>query len=292
MQNYTVNIDSISGRFGKVFKKNDTVSDVDFQPGATEHLVLKKFIIPNDHTYNIENKNIVNTQHLDKKNGLKIYQIYYDNSQLEKLDYTPYFNNNCNHYFESQVMVDLINEGAHLDYSYFGVVAYKLREKLSFAKSYPIVNIANRSVQEFTPKLYEHELWKRTPDVFSFQRHLPHDPIFFADRFHVNFSSYFKKIMYEIGYNWQAVAFTDVFYCNYFSAKSDIYEHFVKTMLEPAMEVMETMPELMQNSGYPKKLPLHLQQQWGIDFYPYHTFLCERMFSFYAHLNKLKCLHY
>jgi hypothetical protein len=62
--------------------------------------------------------------------------------------------------------------------------------------------------------------------------------------------------------------------------------------LEPAMEVMETMPELMQNSGYPKVLPEHLQRQWGINYYPYHTFLCERMFSFYAHLNKLKCLHY
>jgi hypothetical protein len=189
-------------------------------------------------------------------------------------------------------MVDLINEGAHLDYSYFGVVAYKLREKLSFAKTYPIVNIANRSIQEFTPELYEFELWKRTPDVFSFQRQLPHDPVSFADKFHSGFSNYFKKIMYEIGYNWYPTVFENVFYCNYFTAKSEIYEHFVKTMLEPAMEVMETMPVLMQNSGYPKTLPEHLQRQWGINFYPYHTFLCERMFSFYAHLNKLKCLHY
>jgi hypothetical protein len=292
MQSYTVNIDSITGRFGKVFKKYDIVSDVDFQPGATDVLILKKFIIPKDNSYNIDNSYIENLPNFDKKNGLKIYQIYYDQNQLPQLDYTPYFNNNCTKYFESQVMVDLINEGAHLDYSYFGVVAYKLREKLSFAKTYPIVNIANRSIQEFTSELYEFELWKRTPDVFSFQRHLPHDPVSFADRFHSGFSNYFKKIMYEIGYNWTPTAFENVFYCNYFTAKSEIYEHFVKTMLEPAMEVMEIMPELMQNSGYPKKLPEHLQRQWGIDFYPYHTFLCERMFSYYAHLNKLKCLHY
>jgi hypothetical protein len=198
MQSYTVNIDSITGRFGKLFKKYDIVSDVDFQPGATEVLVMKKFIIPNDTTNNIDINHIVNLPNFDKKNGVKIYQIYYDQSHISKLDYTPYLNDNCTKYFESQVMVDLINDGAHLDYSYFGVVAYKLREKLSFAKTYPILNIANRSVQEFTPELYEFELWKRTPDAFSFQRHLPHDPVTFADRFHAGFSNYFKKIMYEI----------------------------------------------------------------------------------------------
>lgn len=287
MQKFKVNIESLSGRFGKTFKFGDTVSEFDFQPNTVQVLLFKGFLV-----LEVSDTQLQMGTEIDKKNGLKIYQIYYENSQLNKLDYTPYLNENCTKYFESQVMVDLINSGAHNDYSYFGVVSHKLREKLSFAKSYSIPNIANKSVHEFTPEMFEFELWKQLPDAFSFQRHLPHDPISFADKFHYRFSDYFKKIMREIGYNWSPVLFENVFYCNYFSARSEIYEHFVKTMLEPAIEVMETMPELITNSGYPKKLPEKLRANWGFDFYPYHAFICERMFSFYAHLNKLKCLHY
>jgi hypothetical protein len=287
MAYYKVNIESLSGRFGKTFKSGDTVTDFDFQPNTVQVLLFKGFIttMETPRAYGAPPP-------IDKKNGLKIYQIYYEENQFNKLNYTPYLNDNCTKYFESQVMVDLINAGAHNDYSYFGVVSHKLREKLSFAKTYSIVNIANRSVNEFTPEMFEFELWNQLPDAFSFQRHLPHDPILFADKFHSNFSDYFKKIMNEIGYSWTPTLFDNVFYCNYFVARSEIYEHFVKTMLEPAIEIMEQMPELLKNSGYPKKLPLNLLRKWGFDYYPYHAFLCERMFSYYAHLNKLRCLHY
>jgi hypothetical protein len=291
MEKFVVNIESLSGRFGKTFKKGDSVSEFDFQPNTIPVLMHKGFISQIESAYNAEHV-VARFADFDKKNGLKVYQIYYDQSQLSKLDYAPYLNDNCTIYFESQVMVDLINQGAHNDFSYFGVVSHKLREKLSFAKTYSISNIANKSVQEFTPEMFEHELFLKQPDVFSFQRHPPHDPITFADNFHAGFSGYFKKIMGEIGYNWSPTVFQNIFYCNYFAARSDIYEHFVKTMLEPAMEVMNYMPELQRNSGYPKKLPEHLQRKWGFDYYPYHAFLCERMFSFYVHLNKLQCLHY
>jgi hypothetical protein len=287
MQKFNVNIESLSGRFGKTFKRGDTVSEFDFQPNTIQTLMFKGFVTAIDRPQTIHSP-----RHIDRKNGLQVYQIYYEESQLSKLDYTPYLNDNCTKYFESQVMVDLINQGAHNDFSYFGVLSHKLREKLSFAKSYSIPNIANKSVNEFTPEMFEFELWRQLPDAFSFQRHPPHDPISFADRFHDRFSDYFKKIMHEIGYDWSPTSFQNVFYCNYFVARSEIYEHFVKTMLEPAMEVMEYMDELQRNSGYPKKLPIALSRKWGFDYYPYHAFICERMFSYYAHLNKLQCLHY
>jgi hypothetical protein len=66
----------------------------------------------------------------------------------------------------------------------------------------------------------------------------------------------------------------------------------VKEMLGPTMDIMKGMPELMENSRYPKALPDHLKKSFGINHYPYHPFLCERMFSYFVHLHKLKCLHY
>ena len=295
MQKFVVNIDSLSGRFGKTFKKGDSVTEFDFQPNTIQVLLFKGFVLSDGSTPAPVTSQVthgVYRPNFERKKGLKIYQIYYDKSHLSKLDYEPYLNDDCTVYFESKVMVDLINEGAHSEFGYFGVVSHKLREKVSISKSYSIPNIANKSVSEFTPEMFEHELWKNTPDVLSFQRHMPHDPITFAENFHPRLSEFFKKIMTEIGYNWTPAVFQNIFYCNYFVAQSAIYEHFVKTMLEPAMEVMDHMPELNNNSGYPKPLPDHLRVKFGFNHYPYHAFICERMFSYYAHINKLECLHY
>jgi len=62
-------------------------------------------------------------------------------------------------------------------------------------------------------------------------------------------------------------------------------------VLAPAMAVMDQMPELMQNSGY-SALPDRLAARFGVPHYPYHSFLCERFFSYFAHLNNLTCGHY
>jgi len=55
---------------------------------------------------------------------------------------------------------------------------------------------------------------------------------------------------------------------------------------------MDRMPELMQDSRYPAPLPESLRPRFRIAHYPFHTFLCERFFSYFAHMNRLKCAHY
>lgn len=226
---------------------------------------------------------------------LKVYQIYFLPEQLQVLDYIPYLNDQCTVFFESQVMADLITEGCHKDSEYFGVVSYKLRNKLGYTKTAwrALPNIANHSINTFTPQMFEFYLERNAPDAMSFQRHMPHDPVTFADQFHPGFSDFFKTIMHKIGYNWQPMRIENVFYCNYFVAKRDIYEDFVINMLIPAINVMKEMPELMANSNYQNgQLPEALAKKWGINHYPYHAFLTERMFSYYSHLKQLKCLHY
>lgn len=224
----------------------------------------------------------------------RIYQIYYDENQLQNLIYEPFFNKKCTVFFENWVIKTLIEQGKHLENDYFGVVSHKLKEKIAITKTNwrGLKTIANHSVTEFTPEQFEQILQEQRPDAMSFQRHMPHDPITFADNFHPRFSEYFKSIMNQIGYDWKPTRFQNVFYCNYFVAGAGIYERYANEMLIPAIEVMQSMPELMGDSKYPHQLPWRLQDSFNIKHYPYHTFICERMFSYYAHIHKLNCLHY
>jgi hypothetical protein len=224
---------------------------------------------------------------------LTVHQIYFDDGHLPLLDYTPYRNERCTVYFENSVIKSLVDSGAHEGSDYFGVVSYKLREKLEYTRDPRRggTDISNYSERTFTPEDFRAELERQSPDAMSFQRHRPHDPITLANHFHGNFSHYFQRIMAAIGYAWTPAVFADIFYFNYFVARADIYKRYVDEMLSPAMAVMDQMPELMQSAGY-TQLPEPLRAQLGISFYPYHSFLCERFFSYFAHVHRLKCAHY
>lgn len=229
-------------------------------------------------------------------NFLKVYQIYFENEQLAlcEPEYTAILNLECTGYFENSIIKHLVRQGAHLDSEYFGVVSYKLREKIGsvMKERWARMNIANASAASFSPLYFEDVLHCARPDAMSFQQHMPHDPVLTAERFHPGFRKYWEKIMQEIGMDWKPTYLSDVFYCNYFVAKSKVYEDYVHDMLRPAMSVMCSMPELWGNSGYPHKLPENLAAKWGTSHYPYHPFLCERLFSWYAHVNNLNCKHY
>ena len=246
---------------------------------------------------------------------LKIHQIYFKEDQIGLLEpeYWPFFNDNCTEFFEASVISKLVNElelrsshkvvdGICFDFvngeesvDYFGVVSYQLREKIGVMKAKWRGNIANTSRNQFSPAAFKEDLFSCLPDAMSFQRHPAHDPISLADRYHPNFSKYFKEIMKQIGHEWKPVAFENVFYCNFFVAKVYWYKRFVSEMLDPAMAVMKNMPELWNDSKYPKKLPENLAIAWGkegLTHYPYHSFICERMFSYFAHIHKLDCKHF
>jgi len=222
---------------------------------------------------------------------MKIVQIYFDDSQRGGLDYVPFRNDDCTVYFESSVIRSLVEAGAHVGHDYFGVVSHQLRSKLEYTRQWPS-EIANLSTRPFSPEAFQAEVQRLAPDAMSFQTHRAHDPISTADQFHPGFSGYFRHVMTAIGYPWTPVVFQHVFYFNYFVAKGAIYERYVAEMLAPAMAVMDQMPELMQDSRYPHPLPPHLQARFGIPFYPYHSFLCERFFSYFAHVHGLSCAHY
>lgn len=227
---------------------------------------------------------------------MRVFQIYFKPEQIAQLEpeFIPHFNETCTPFFESKVIEQLVLNNEHLGSDYFGVVAYKLREKLGFMKENwkNNKNIANTSVQEFSVKQFRDELYKHKPDVMSFQRHSPHDTVLVANGFHPGFRKHWEFIMEKIGYKWEPTRFENVGYCNYHVMKTEWYERYVKEMLSPAMNVMEEMPELWANSHYPQALPEHLQSLFGIKHYPMHPFLTERMPSYFWHIHNLQCKHY
>lgn len=231
---------------------------------------------------------------------MKVFQIYFHERHrpLLEAEYLPIYNYAPTKYFESQVIADLIEAGQHKGSDYFGVVSYKLREKIGIMKNnwrdHP--NIANHSTQEFTPEEFKRQLYDKMPDAMSFQCHQGHDIVLKAQEFHPKFMQLWTYIMNRIGFPWKPTIIANVFYCNFFIAKSEIYEAYVKEMLLPAMDLMDRMTTssgIWDDSGYRNtQLPPEVQKRLGVKYWPYHPFLCERMFSWYAHLNGLKCLHY
>jgi hypothetical protein len=223
---------------------------------------------------------------------LKVFQIYFDESQRAGLDYESLRNDDCTVYFESSVIRQLVESGAHAGHDYFGVVSHQLRSKLDYTRDRWAGEIANVSTRAFSPAAFEVEVQRAAPDVMGFQTHPPHDPVSLADRFHPGFAAHFRNIMAAIGYGWEPTVFEHVFYFNYFVARPAIYERYVTEMLAPAMAIMDRMPELMQDSRYPRPLPVALQARFGVPHYPFHPFLCERFFSYFAHMNRLRCATY
>lgn len=223
------------------------------------------------------------------KNFLDVYQVYFDESQVKDLDYTPYFNEKCTIFFENEVIKNLIEKNKHLNCEYFGVVSHKLRKKLSLmqTKWAHIPHLASKSKNYFTVDNFEYELKNQFPDVMSFENHIPQDTVSFANFYHPNFSKYFSYIVHKIGFDWKPTVFKDVIYCNHFVAKKDIYEKYVKEMLEPAMEVMREMPELYKDSKYQNPLPDKLKHSFGLNHWPYHSFIAERFISYFCHIHKL-----
>lgn len=229
-----------------------------------------------------------------EKNFLKIYQIYFDESQKQRLSYEPYFNSNCTPFFEHSVMIDIINSGKHLDNRYFGILPPKFVEKKDWINKNHSHHLINADEKKMIDLSSEHCTKKSIikSDIIAFTHQIILDPITKISWMHKNIDIYFKEIMSKIGYDWKPTIFEHVIYSNLFIAKSEIYERFVKEMLSPAMDVMMEMPELFKDSGYPKRLSKELQEKFNCEHYPYHSFICERMISYYIHIHNLNCKHF
>lgn len=222
----------------------------------------------------------------------KIIQIYYDDASKSSCypEFDHHYNEKCTPFFENKVIVDLVNEGSHRGYQYFGILSGHFKNKM----------IHTRDMKRLTPQYIFSKLGET--DVVSFFRHHRNSNVVNkAEMFHPGFKRALKNIFNRIGFEAnleERTRFT--VYQNHFIARSEIYEDYVKNLLEPAIKEMENKDNkelqniIWQDSKYHKKHTMSekLKRELGVPYYPYHTFICERLFSIYLNKHKnITCQH-
>lgn len=85
---------------------------------------------------------------------------------------------------------------------------------------------------------------------------------------------------------------TPIIYQNAFIAKSSVYLDYVQNFLNPLIVIMERNKQikdlLMKDARYtePKLSREKMIETFGVPYYTFHAFVCERFFSTYMALNK------
>lgn len=219
---------------------------------------------------------------------LKTYQIYYKPEQTRDLEVwtEPYFNKDCTMFFENSVIEDLVLKDT--DSEYIGVVSYNLRKKMK-----RVGDMIPTMRASFDPGLFMKILQDESPDAMGFYTLPPHDIVKHGSKMHKYLYVYLSNVLQFIGYGKKSFETQCPIYCNHFVAKSEWYKRYVTEMLKPAMDLMASSGHFpLVDSGYYKKLPPELAEKFGFDHYPYHPFICERLFNYFATIHNLKLTSY
>ncbi|MCJ7733052.1 MAG: hypothetical protein MUP11_00760 [Anaerolineales bacterium] len=209
-----------------------------------------------------------------KNAEVNIYQIYYDESQKEYLylDTIPLFNDELSLYFENNVILDLYKKGK-IEGDFFGVLSWKNRIKNK---------IRSKKIKKFIRNDF---------DIYSFT-YDRHDVLGYAQLCHSKFMSIFSSLLEYLNLD-PGITPRIGLYQNAIIAKPKIYIDYVENYLMPAIVFLENSPEVIKESlyadaeyrGVSKEV---LIDSFGLDHYPYHTFLLERLWSVYYQINRNK----
>lgn len=207
----------------------------------------------------------------------KIYSIIYDYAQT--IEYDAYFNNintvNMHSYlFEYNVLIDII-DNFKIDDEYLGIFSHKFPFKTGL----------------FKKKLYW--LLKNNPDFdiygLCLQYNLKGKYLAFTEKVHPGFSNIFYPLCKDLGLKVKEPE--HIVYGNFFIAKTNIYRQYVNEIIKPAIELLESEKYkhlVWLDSNY-KGLPKdQLKLFTELDYYPFHSFLLERLFPIWVDNNDFK----
>lgn len=230
------------------------------------------------------------TEGYKSKADMKIYQIYYNEETRAKLEpeYIPYFNENCTPFFENSIIRDLIESGEHIGSNYFGVFSPKLREKTQ--SSGGIYVHRRRLKNTFSPAAFENLVLKSKAEIVGLNFMPPHNTIELGNRYHPEFTNIMTAILTKLDLARYARMVTRTpIYFNHFVMTEGRWNQYTSEILFPAMDLMqndERIKKLVwQNASY-GLLPNHLKSSFGVHYYPYHTFICERLINIFQNAHK------
>lgn len=206
-----------------------------------------------------------------------IHQIYFDDqSRKNCFEEWSLYNNSgkLTEFFENSVIVELIKKGEHKKTEYFGVFSHKVKKRV-FKQDGMMFNPANLE------KVISNNQYI---DVFSFNaRRKQGNIIKQAENYHKGFIAIIEKILERTGFM-DAIPdkLPEIVLFNLFIARSGIYEQYVKELLIPAMDILKDLPEAYKDAKYRRLDPEtkeRFKKGFGLTHYPYHPFICERLFS-------------
>ena len=205
-----------------------------------------------------------------------IWQVYYNaTTKRSCLDGWNHYDNrnklNC--FFENQVILDLYHRKEHRRSNYFGVFSHAFATKHFFK---------NGRGQRVTPQSLDNEI-SQNPDIdlFGFHgRRNTKNVMLQAERYHQGgFKSITQEILDACGYDYpNKTDFVCLF--NHFVGRADVYDDYIKTLLEPAMKIMTAMGDRLFVDQKYKRVSQEMRSA-GLNFYPLHPFICERLPSVY-----------
>lgn len=213
----------------------------------------------------------------------ELYQIYYHEDQKAKLFpfAIPLENKVLTPYFENDVIRRVVKAS---EAGKVAVCSWKLKDKLTWYVG---------PHRDITPEVLDSDY-----DVLSFTRNTKdHKMMSIAEVWHKGFTAAMQKLVEGIGKRWCWEVKTPI-YMNHFSARRDIYLDYITNYLDPAIEFIETDPEMnkiaMRDSQYSELnkrgcvTSQYLMEKINMGYYPLAPFLLERLFSVYCTNNNIK----
>ena len=200
-------------------------------------------------------------------------------------------------FFENKYMVDLVNDGEHRDADYFAVLSHKF-----------FIDTVDRELRPITKERIESNLVET--DVVSFFGYKRDGNAIFAhaEKVHRGIGDCYRELFRLLGHNYNpSMPMRFVVYRNCFLARSHVYERYVKEILGPCVRLMSDHMNtalwysIWKDSKYPYAKSRFRQHEglrekfisdMGVPYYPFHTFVLERMFSYWLNINpEITCKH-
>lgn len=215
-----------------------------------------------------------------KLDNVLIKTIIYDENQVS--EYETYNNSHIrtkeqkSYLFEYNPIINIVSNSPQ-DIEYLGIFSWKFPQKTGFSK-----NILYKSLNHYKYKDYDFlnlakSYWKDTPEYLHF-----------SYKHHPKLQELLKKLLVHLG--------KDIYpdrnnytYSNFFLMKTNLWKDYVENWIKPAIEFMENDPEYFEDAKYITGLPTNkLQELTGLDYYPYQTFVLERLILYFMADKKLK----
>lgn len=202
--------------------------------------------------------------------NIKIYSIVYNDEQV--IEYQRYDNSHIktieqlSYLFEYNVLIDVI-DNFNVKEDYLGIFSHKFPFKTGLFKKKLYWLLENNS---------DFDIYGLCPQYSLKGKYLD-----FTEKVHPGFKQLFYPLCKDLGLEVKEPEY--VIYSNFVIMKTNIYKDYVNNIIKPAIHLLETKYKDLawKNSNY-KGLPMdQLKLHTELDYYPFHPFILERLFSIF-----------